>query len=478
MKENGIVIAFNPTNDFYIRKQTLNLAEEFDINYRIYENAISLSLLDECAKRAYLEGYEALYIITDEKLLVETENFIKKLKLFEVVLSVPRYYSDRKARFKESNEKLKLKEQGPEAVKPSAVQKMPGAVPTQATANAPAKKLLVLGVMNANPMIKGHGDAIKEILTKDVSSSVARYLPKFLPSWDTNNTIRKIYLMPADSATHAPIPASIRAGLLSTGLSTIPGLYGENGASSKKFGLTPELFISGVTGTTIYQSLQESVKEATNLLVFTPKDQVQEVIRLFSNAAQNKYNLEDGKVISVIPLTTTVVDAPDDGLVSKGIRIAQDSVWKQEKAPAKPEEKTKETAVSKKIELTDIFTCGLITVLHGASIGKIDPADKTGASLDYLAKLWAAFPVGDRELLADIANNMGPGKIFSAVADIVKFGKAVAGVVDKAMGSEADKKKAMQDMARMQKIFQELGYDLLKMVNNSEYESFKAALDF
>ena len=472
--QNGIVVAFNLSKDPYIKKQSLALSKQMGIDYKIYENTLTVSLLDECAKRAYLEGYEAFYILTDEGLLAEAESIIKKLNLFETVSAIPKYYSKKTAKFKESDEKLKLIEQTPLAVppKPTApIKARPQAVAVTAGTLQAKKKLLVLGVLNANPMKKGHGDLIREILTINVQAAVAMVLPGFSPDYNQNRMVTKIYLRPAESPSHAPIPANIRAGLLSTGAASIPGLYGNNGVAPGTFDLQPNVFINGFQGEDIYTTLKLAVRDATNLLVVTSKDMLAEVENLFG--AQKNFNTEDNFKITVLPLAGNFKDVPDDALVSAGIRIGQDSIWKAE-------DKSK-TVPEKKLEIkpSDFFACGLITLLHSISQGKVPINEKGGETgLKYLAELWGALPAGDRELLVDVANNVGIGKIFSAIKDIGKTAVKAGEIISKASGTPgAIDPKDLEEFTKMQEAFEKMGYNLYKILQNSEYKAFKSQLD-
>lgn len=464
-----LLLAFDASGkNTLLKRQTEALAREFQCHYKIYKNVDTRKYLFEAASIAYHQGYTSLYVLTEAMSVAEVELSLRKLNLFDEVATIPETGPRIQEKGMLLGGRLTLLEANVPAPKTVAT-----AQPKPVTS-----PILVLGFLNANPMVKGHAALLNEILQKDVSALVPQYLPNFSASgWDTK-VIRHVFLLPPSSQTHAPIPSDFRAGLLTTGIGEARGLYGEKGVSPNAFGLTADKFFLGDRSTPIFTAIQQrySKDKISNIIVLSPNSQVSEVAKLFQG--QKEYNVLDGNNITVVPLAASDVDIPDDTLVAQASKIGDECAWDEKKAATKEKKKFSPQPLTP----GDYFALSLIMVLHGIKTGKIAinetqdnrPGSKRGQAFNNFLNVWAALPEGDRQALSHVANSSGVGDLVGAGKDIVKFGATVAGVGGKE--AKVDEKE-IEQLTKLTKISSVMGYDILEVINHSEFKTFKSKLD-
>jgi hypothetical protein len=331
--------------------------------------------------------------------------------------------------------------------------------------------ILLLTALNANPPVKGHGELIKEALTKDqeFQQQLARILPNTVKQGWNGKTVSKIYLRPAISKTEAPLPGEVRGDFLVE-------LYGGEGVATTPLNLSDKAFIYDQM-TSIVKSIQEAsnIEQPAGVILFAPKGQVQAIQALIKD--QKGLNALDGGQIPIYPLKGNDVDAPDTAILTTASKIAEASrITKGEKAPEKPEE-----AKGEKIEVTlgDLIACRLIIALDQVTLGKIDPKGGKGAS-DYLKNLFNAIPRGDVELMKAFLKGTGIGDLIDVGKDLAKLGKAILGGKDKNKPKPKNPEQVKKQQEELQKWltkFEKLGYNLFTMVKQSDYKTFKGKLD-
>lgn len=471
MKNKKLLVAFDISGkNAMLRRQVEQLSRELKTHFRIFENLDSKRNLMLAAENACLEGYEELFILTEEGRVVEVEQLIRGQDFFKSVQAIPeasyRYLSTKR-------------EQGPLKILTEVGPAAPGPVaPAVKTGTAP--NVLVVTFLNANPMVKGHAALITEALQKDVTKDMATYnlLPNFKAQsgWPTSGKIfRYIYLTPSDTTSHCPLPSPTRVDLL-VGDETVTGLYGEKGVSPTKLfsPLQSASILQGSKGVPLGKTIQEaklSLDAVSNMVIYAPKDQVAKVVA--SLGAQTEYNAADGYQITVLPLAAIDVDTPNDSLVSTANVIADACLYDEKKA-AEPAKKEAVQALDK----SDYFACTLITTLHAVKTGKIDINMKgnppgTKSVSDYLHNLWKALPPGDRELAADISKNTGLQDLIDVGKSAAKLGGAVAGLKK----ASPEDLKTIESLAKLKSAFAIMGYDLIAMINHPSYKGFKDKLD-
>lgn len=446
---SSLIVSFDAFSDPYILKQTKALSEEYSAQYRVYSNTASLPHILEAIEKASEDGYTKLYlIIEDIDRLTEIENNLSSIKpFFEKIQLVPAYYPKIQRLLITKQKALKLKE-----------------------ASDAVSKVLLVGLLNANPPNKGLAGLIDLLLTYNISQD----LPKLLPNLSKAGRIEiipRLYLSPAKDSKQLPLPADYRASFLFPS-KEFPGLYGPFGASNNKPAALKNrnAFVLGSPGVSLIESLQARIPltACNHLVILGPTGTTVDSLQI----PAGQYNLEDGGKIPILSFPEFEIDTPDNALAALGALIGKECATDSQNL------KTEQPKALKSLVPADYTICNLIITLHLISVGKINPQERVGSNVDiigkaeeYLINIWKAIPVGDREAIDDLARASGVKDILSVGADIVNLGKSVAGLT---------KKPETEDLKKLEKFkvkFDQMGYDIFKMVGHPKYEAFKAQID-